>query len=200
MALKQVLHSVQKTAQQAERIFISKGHEADLLSLKGTTLAKGRTWDEGIASSFSRSSMDDVFKGKRVVIFGIPGAFTGVCTRAHVPSYLKNVDRFKQKGVDTIICTAVNDPYVMRAWAHDLNALDKIDFYGDYSADFHKELGLDVDLTNSLMGVRSERWAAYVEDGKIRILQVEKVTSEFHVSGGEHMLQAMEKENLGESK
>eukprot|EP00897_Mesotaenium_endlicherianum_P007953 jgi/Mesen1/7186/ME000037S06541 len=197
MALKQALRTVQRTAQQAERLFTAKGAEADLLSLKGITLAKARTWDEGVATSFASSSMEDIFKNKKVVIFAVPGAYTGVCSKAHVPSYLNNAERFKEQGVDSIVCTSVNDPYTLRAWGASLNAIGKIDFYADFAADFHKELGLDIDLTAALMGVRAERWAAYVEDGKIRILQVEKAPSDFEVSGGEHMLQAIDKNKSG---
>ena len=78
------------------------------------TLQKARSWDEGVESKFSTSSMADIFGGKKVVIFGLPGAFTGVCTRSHVPSFASNVEQFRSKGVDEIICVSVNDPYVMK--------------------------------------------------------------------------------------
>eukprot|EP00252_Welwitschia_mirabilis_P013801 TRINITY_DN3040_c0_g1_i1.p1 TRINITY_DN3040_c0_g1~~TRINITY_DN3040_c0_g1_i1.p1 ORF type:complete len:195 (-),score=36.51 TRINITY_DN3040_c0_g1_i1:276-860(-) len=152
------------------------------------SLQKARSWDEGVSSSFSTTPLSEIFKGKKVVIFGLPGAFTGVCSARHVPSYLKNVDKFKLKGVDSVICVAVNDPYVMNGWALNLNAKDAIDFYGDFNGQFHKSLELDLDLSSALLGHRSQRWSAFVEDGNIKVLNVEKVPSEFKVSDGDTIL------------
>ncbi|KAM7259895.1 hypothetical protein ACFE04_015636 [Oxalis oulophora] len=162
---------------------------ADVIaSAPGVSLQKARTWDEGVSSKFATSSLNDVFKGKKVVIFGLPGAYTGVCSQQHVPSYKKNIDKFKAKGIDSVICVAVNDPYTMNGWAEKLEAKDVIEFYGDFDGSFHKSLELDKDLTAALLGPRSERWSAYVEDGKVKVLNVEAAPSEFKVSGGEHIL------------
>lgn len=151
-------------------------------------LQKARTWDEGVSSQFATTPLSDLFGGKKVVIFGLPGAFTGVCSAQHVPSYLKNAEKFKEKGVDSIVCVSVNDPYVVNGWAEKLQAKEAIEFYGDFDGRFHKSLELDLDLSAALLGHRSQRWSALVDDGKIKSLNVEKVPSEFKVSGAETIL------------
>ncbi|XP_019070629.1 peroxiredoxin-2F, mitochondrial isoform X1 [Solanum lycopersicum] len=88
------------------------------------SLQKARSWDEGVSSKFSTTPIKDIFKGKNVVIFGLPGAYTGVCSMQHVPSYKNNIDKFKAKGIDSVICVAVNDPYTMNGWAEKLQAKD----------------------------------------------------------------------------
>ncbi|MBA0841043.1 hypothetical protein Goarm_003561 [Gossypium armourianum] len=117
------------------------------------------------------------------------GAYTGVCSQQHVPSYKKNIDKFKAKGIDSVICVAVNDPYVMNAWADKLQAKDVIEFYGDFDGSFHKSLELGKDLSAALLGPRSERWSAYVVDGKVKALNVEGAPSDFKVSGAEVILE-----------
>ncbi|GLJ39493.1 hypothetical protein SUGI_0806770 [Cryptomeria japonica] len=152
-------------------------------------LQKARSWDEGVSSQFSTTPLSELFRGKKVVIFGLPGAFTGVCSAQHVPSYLKNAEKFKGKGVDSIVCVSVNDPYVMNGWAEKLQAKEAIEFYGDFDGQFHKSLELNLDLSAALLGPRSQRWSAFVDDGKIKVLNVEKVPSDFKVSGGEVILE-----------
>jgi len=154
-------------------------------------LQAARTWDEGVSSKFSTTSVAELFKGKKVALFGLPGAFTGVCTSSHVPSYINNCDKFKEKGVDSVVCVSVNDPYTMNAWAEKLGAKGKIQFYGDFDGKFHKALGLDHDLTGALLGPRSQRYSMYVEDGKIKVLNVEKVPSDFKVSDAETLLKGI---------
>ncbi|KAH1102529.1 hypothetical protein GYH30_036862 [Glycine max] len=88
------------------------------------SLQKARSWDEGVASNFSTTPLIDIFKDKKVVIFGIPGAFTGVCSEEHVPTYMENIDKFKAKGIDTVICVSINDPYAMNEWAEKLQGKD----------------------------------------------------------------------------
>ncbi|KAG2727429.1 hypothetical protein I3843_01G153000 [Carya illinoinensis] len=151
-------------------------------------LQKARTWDEGVSSKFATTPLKDIFRGKRVVIFGLPGAYTGVCSQQHVPSYKNNIDKFRAEKVDSVICVAVNDPYAMNAWAEKLEAKDSIDFYGDFDGSFHKSLGLEKDLSAALLGPRSQRWSALVVDGKVNVLNVEENPSDFKVSGGEHIL------------
>ncbi|XVF65150.1 hypothetical protein PTKIN_Ptkin09bG0223500 [Pterospermum kingtungense] len=153
------------------------------------SLQKARSWDEGASSNFSTTPLKDIFKGKKVVIFGLPGAYTGVCSQQHVPSYKNNIDKFKAKGIDSVICVAVNDPYVMNAWAEKLQAKDAIEFYGDFDGSFHKSLDLGKDLSAALLGPRSERWSAYVVDGKVKAFNVEGAPSDFKVSGAEHILE-----------
>ncbi|XP_042491640.1 peroxiredoxin-2F, mitochondrial-like [Macadamia integrifolia] len=159
---------------------------ADILKVAShVSLPKSRTWDEGLSTNFSTTPLKEIFKGKKVVIFGLPGAFTGVCSKAHVPSYKNNIDKFKAKGVDSVICVSVNDPYVMNGWAEHLGAKDAIEFYGDFDGSFHKSLGLEKDLTEALLGLRSQRWSGYVVDGKFQVLNVEKDPNDFKVSGGD---------------
>ncbi|XP_010942437.1 peroxiredoxin-2F, mitochondrial [Elaeis guineensis] len=171
------------------RAFAAASVGCDIVSAApGVALQKARSWDEGVSSKFSTTPLKDIFLGKQVVVFGLPGAFTGVCSAQHVPSYKNNIDKFKAKGIDSVICVAVNDPYVLNGWAENLQAKEAIDFYGDFDGSFHKSLELDLDLSAALLGHRSQRWSAYVVDGKIKVLNVEKVPSEFKVSGGEVIL------------
>ncbi|XP_031500213.1 peroxiredoxin-2F, mitochondrial [Nymphaea colorata] len=157
-------------------------------SAPSVSLQKARSWDEGVSSKFSTTPLKDIFKGKKVVIFGLPGAYTGVCSAQHVPSYKNNIEKFKAKGVDSVICVAVNDPYVLNGWAEKLQAKDAIEFYGDFDGSFHKSMELGVDLSAALLGPRSHRWSAYVVDGKIKVFNLEKAPSEFEVSGGDVIL------------
>ncbi|XP_010278123.1 PREDICTED: peroxiredoxin-2F, mitochondrial [Nelumbo nucifera] len=171
------------------RAFASVSVGTDIVSAApGVSLQKARSWDEGVSSKFSTTPLKDIFKDKKVVIFGLPGAFTGVCSAQHVPSYKNNIDKFKAKGIDSVICVAVNDPYVLNGWAEKLQAKDAIEFYGDFDGNFHKSLELGLDLSAALLGPRSQRWSAYVVDGKVKVLNVEKVPSEFQVSGAEVIL------------
>ncbi|KAF4350200.1 hypothetical protein F8388_001803 [Cannabis sativa] len=152
------------------------------------SLQKARSWDEGVSTKFSTTPLKDIFKDKKVVIFGLPGAYTGVCSQQHVPSYKNNIDKFKAKGIDSVICVAVNDPFALNGWAEKLEAKDAIEFYGDFDGKFHKALELDKDLSVALLGPRSQRWSAYVVDGKIKSLNVEEAPSDFKVSGGDVIL------------
>ncbi|KAI3715425.1 hypothetical protein L6452_22407 [Arctium lappa] len=174
---------------QSWRRFASVAVGTDLIAAApNVSLQKARSWDEGVSSQFSTTPLSDIFKGKKVVIFGLPGAFTGVCTAQHVPSYKKNIEKFKGKGIDSVICVSVNDPYTMNGWAEKLEAKEAIEFYGDFDGKFHKSLDLELDLTSALLGHRSTRWSAFVEDGKVKVLNVENVPSDFKVSGGEVIL------------
>lgn len=152
------------------------------------SLQKAQSWDEAVATKFSTTPLKDIFYGKKVVIFGLPGAYTGVCSQAHVPSYKNNIDKLKTKGIDSVICVAVNDPYVLNGWAEKLQAKDAIEFYGDFDGSFHKSLDLEVDLSAALLGRRSHRWSAFVDNGKIKAFNVEKAPSDFKVSGAEVIL------------
>jgi peroxiredoxin len=129
----------------------------------------------------------ELTKGKRIVVFGLPGAFTPTCSAKHVPSYVANYDRLKSKGVDEIWCVAVNDAFVMGAWGNDQKAGGKVRMMADGSATYTKSLGLDMDLTARGMGVRSQRYSMLVEDGVVKVLNVEQ-PGKFEVSGAETML------------
>ena len=132
-------------------------------------------------------STADVFSGKKVVLFATPGAFTPTCSVRHVPGFLQNLDALKAKGVDTIVCTAVNDVFVMDAWRKDLGVDDRILMLADGSGALAKALGLELDLTARGLGVRSQRYAMVVEDGKVTHLGVEG-PGEFEVSKAESVL------------
>ncbi|CAK9173658.1 unnamed protein product [Ilex paraguariensis] len=174
---------------RASRAYASLAVGTDLVSAApDVSLQKARSWEDGVSSKFSTTPLKDIFKEKKVIIFGLPGAYTGVCSAQHVPSYKNNIDKFKAKGIDSVICVAVNDPYVLNGWAEKLQAKEAIEFYGDFDASFHESLDLTIDLSGALLGPRSHRWSAYVVDGKVKILNVETAPSEFKVSGGEVIL------------
>jgi peroxiredoxin len=129
----------------------------------------------------------EIFPRKKVVLFGVPGAFTPTCSRNHLPGFINNADAFFAKGVDTIAVTAVNDVFVMAAWAKANPG--KIDFLSDGNGAFVQAMGLHYDATERLMGpVRSRRYALYAEDGVVKVLNVEEVTSKAEVSSADALL------------
>ncbi len=132
----------------------------------------------------------EIFSGKRVVLFAVPGAFTPLCSAKHLPGFIEKADEIKARGVDTVACVSVNDAFVMGAWGADRGAGDKVLILADGSADFSKAIGLDFDASNFGMGVRSQRYAAVVEDGVVKTLAVEK-PMQFEVSSAEAILKAL---------
>ena len=133
----------------------------------------------------------DVFGGKKVVLFAVPGAFTPTCNNNHLPGYLENIDAFKAKGVDTIACVAVNDVFVQTAWAKHTGADGKILFLADGSADFARALGLELDASGAGLGIRSKRYAMLVEDGVVKVLNIEDVPSKAVASSADEILKAL---------
>jgi peroxiredoxin len=129
-------------------------------------------------------------KGKRIAIFGLPGAFTPTCSAKHVPSYVQNFDKLRAKGIDEVWCIAVNDAFVMGAWGKDQHCGGKVRMMADGSAVFTKALGLELDLTARGMGVRSQRYSMLVDNGVVKALNVEQ-PGKFEVSGAEAMLQKL---------
>ncbi|HWE18315.1 MAG TPA: peroxiredoxin [Hyphomicrobiaceae bacterium] len=119
----------------------------------------------------------EVFGGKKVALFAVPGAFTPTCSKQHLPGYVQKYDELKSKGFDLIACTAVNDVFVLSAWSKDSAADGKVLMLADGSADFAKKIGLDIDLTARGLGVRSKRYSMIVEDGVVKSLNVEEVPS-----------------------
>ena len=134
-------------------------------------------------------STDDLFKGKKVVLFAVPGAFTPTCSAKHLPGFVQNADKLKAKGVDSVICMAVNDAFVMGAWGRDQNTGDIV-MMGDGSAAFTKALGLELDLSARGMGVRSQRFAFVAVDGTVTHLAVE-APGDFVVSSAEAVIAAL---------
>ncbi len=131
---------------------------------------------------------DELFKGKTVVLFGLPGAFTPTCSAKHVPSYVQNFDALKAKGVDAVACMSVNDAFVMGAWGKHQNADDKVQMLADGSAEYAKKLGLDLDLSARGMGMRCKRFSVLVKDGKAAQVNVEQNPGELAVSGADTIL------------
>jgi len=144
---------------------------------------------QGTADGPKEISTDDIFKGKKVVLFSVPGAFTPTCSAKHLPGFVQNAAAIKAKGVDSIVCMAVNDAFVMGAWGKAHNAGDVI-MLADGSAAFTKALGLELDLVGRGMGVRSQRFAFVAQDGKVTHLAVEP-PGQFGVSSAEEVIKSL---------
>lgn len=132
-------------------------------------------------------STDDIFKGKTVALFAVPGAFTPTCSAKHLPGFIDKHDDLAAKGVDTIACISVNDAFVMGAWGKAQEAGDKVLLLADGNADFAKAMGLDADFTAYGMGIRSKRFALVAEDGVVKVLNVE-AAGQFEVSSADYVL------------
>lgn len=130
----------------------------------------------------------DLFGGKKAVLFAVPGAYTPTCHQNHMPGYVKNLDALKAKGVDLVACVAVNDIFVLDHWAKDTGAYGKIEMLADGSAAFTKKIGLEIDLTERGLGVRSHRYAMILEDGVVKHLGVEDGPPAVDVSSAEAIL------------
>ncbi len=137
-------------------------------------------------------SVAELIKGKRVVFFGLPGAFTPTCSALHVPGYVAQADQIKAKGVDEIVCVSVNDAFVMGAWGKDQKVGDKVRMLGDGSGLWTKVLGLELDLIAKGLGLRCERFSMLVENGVVKSLNVE-APGKFEVSDAATMLQQLDK-------
>ncbi len=132
--------------------------------------------------------VSDLVKGKKIAIFALPGAFTPTCSAQHVPSYVRNYDALRAKGVDEVWCISVNDAFVMGAWGRDQKSGGKVRMMGDGSADFTRKVGLELDLTARGMGVRSQRYSMLVDNGVVKALNVE-APGKYEVSGAEKLLE-----------
>lgn len=133
---------------------------------------------------------DDFFAGRKVALVAVPGAFTPTCSARHLPGFLDKAEELKAKGIDEVAFTAVNDPFVMGAWAHASDAGDKVTMLADGNASFAKELGLSFDGSKFGMGERSQRYSMVVNDGVVEALNVE-APGEFRVSSAEHLLETL---------
>lgn len=136
----------------------------------------------------TKKNITEYTKGKKVIIFGLPGAYTSVCSAKHLPGYVKNIDAFKNKGIDHVICMSVNDPFVMSAWGKEHNVGDKIVMAGDPFLTFTKSIGADVDKSARGLGIRSNRYTMLVEDGQVTKLQEEEDTGACEISAAENFL------------
>jgi len=153
----------------------------------GTLTEMIETETAGCTLGPNNFSVAELTKGRRIAVFGVPGAFTPTCSAKHVPSYLANYDKLKARNIDEIWCIAVNDAFVMGAWTRDQRAAGKIRMMADGSATFTKALGLELDLVARGMGVRSQRYSMFVENGIVKALNVE-APGKFEVSDAETML------------
>ena len=133
------------------------------------------------------TTVEEVFAGKRAVLFAVPGAFTPTCSARHLPGFLDKAVELKAKGIDLIACVAVNDAFVMRAWAESQDVADDILMLADGAAEFTKALGLEMDAGKLGLGLRSRRYAMVLDDAVVMALNVEEA-GEFRVSSAEHVL------------
>ena len=136
------------------------------------------------------ATTDDLFKGKKAVLFGLPGAFTPTCSAKHLPGFVTHAEDLKKKGVEVMACLSVNDAFVMDAWGKAQNAGEKVLMLADGNADFAKATGLTMDGTGYGMGLRTSRWAMVLEDGKVKTLNIE-APGAFEVSSAEAVMKAL---------
>ena len=135
-------------------------------------------------------STDDLFKGKTVALFAVPGAFTPTCSAKHLPGYVANAEAIKAKGVDAVVCLSVNDAFVMDAWGKDQDAGGKVQMLADGNADLTRKMGLDRNASGYGMGVRSKRYSMIVEDGAVKVLN-EEPPGAFEISSAETLLKQL---------
>ena len=130
---------------------------------------------------------DSLFKGKRVALFALPGAFTPTCSAQHLPGFVRNADALRAKGIDEFVCLSVNDAFVMDAWGKAHDAGDKVMMVADGNAQFTLALGFELDASGAGMGTRSRRYSMIVDDGEVKVLNAEAAGA-FEVSSAEHLL------------
>ncbi len=136
-------------------------------------------------------STEEIFKGKKIVLFGVAGAFTPICDKNHLPGFLSNLSALKARGVDEVAVTSVNDIFVMDAWAKSAGASGKMLFLADGNADFARALGLSLDLTGRGLGIRSQRYALIADDGVVRKLNVEESPGKVEASSADTLLKEL---------
>lgn len=139
----------------------------------------------------AKTAAADFFGDKKVVLFGVPGAFTPTCSLNHLPGYIENADDIIAKGVDTIAVLSVNDPFVMGAWKKQANSGDKIVYISDWDATYTKALGLEMDGSGAGLGIRSKRFSMIVENGKLAALNIEANPGEADATGAAKMLELL---------
>jgi peroxiredoxin (alkyl hydroperoxide reductase subunit C) len=135
-----------------------------------------------------KKNIEELLKNKKVVLFGLPGAYTSVCSAKHLPGYVNMYEKFKDKGIDKIICISVNDPFVINAWGKENNVGEKILMVGDPFLNFTKAIGADVDKSSRGLGIRSNRYTMLVDNLKIIKLQEETDTGSCEVSAAENFI------------
>jgi|SRR5688572_17080839 len=154
-------------------------------ALPDATLSESTEFGEACPLAPQKLSVAELARGKKIVVFGVPGAYTPTCSAKHVPGYVQNLDALKSKGVDEVWCIAANDGFVMAAWGKELKAFGKVRFFGDGEAEFAKKLGLDTQIPG--MGTRCRRFSMLVDQGVVKQVNVEE-PGKFTVSNAETML------------
>ena len=139
----------------------------------------------------SEVTSEELTKGRKVVIFGVPGAFTPTCDRNHLPGFLGKLDDFTAKGVDEICVVSVNDMFVMDAWAKHSGGAGKITFLADGSAEFTRAIGLELDASGFGMGVRSKRYSMFIDDGVVKVLNIEDAPGKAVESSAEELMKSL---------
>ena len=137
----------------------------------------------------NKIKIEELLKSKKAIIFGLPGAYTSVCSAKHLPGYINMYQKYRDKGIDLIICISVNDPFVMNAWGKENNVGDKIIMIGDPFLNFTKAIGAEVDKSGRGLGVRSNRYTMLVDDMKVIKLQEEKDTGSCEISAAENFFE-----------
>jgi peroxiredoxin len=164
----------------------------------GDKLPAGTLWEfieeeiPGCAVGPNAFKVEEISKGKRLVIFGLPGAYTPTCSAKHVPGFVQSFEQLKKAGVDEIWCLSVNDAFVMGAWGREQGAKGKVRMLADGNGDYAKALGLELDLRARGLGVRMTRFSALVVDGEVKTLNIEE-PGKFEVSGADKMLEQLSK-------
>jgi len=158
--------------------------------LPDATLFESLEFGEACPVSPKKVQVSPAIAGKRIVIFGLPGAYTTTCSAKHLPGYVGKLDALKAKGVDEVWCVSVNDGYVMAAWGRDHDAIGKVRMLGDGNAELTKALGLERDLSGAGMGLRSQRFSLLVDQGVVKQVNVE-ASGKFEVSDADTMLKQL---------
>ena len=155
---------------------------------KGDKVPKGELFYLDENKKVNKTNTEFLFKNQKVIVFGLPGAFTAVCSAKHLPGFIKNYEEAKKKGVTKIICISVNDPFVMEAWGDAHNAKDKILMVGDPFCKYIKEIGADVDKSEKGLGIRSSRFTMLLEDCVVKKIKEEKDTAICEITAAENFL------------
>jgi len=155
---------------------------------KGDKIPQGELFYLGVNKAVEKINTKHLFENQKIIMFGLPGAFTKVCSAQHLPGFIKNYEETKKKGVSKIICISVNDPFVMHAWGETFNVKDKILMVGDPFCKFIKDIGADVDKSEKGLGIRSSRFAMLVENSIVKEIKEEKDTASCEITAAENFL------------
>jgi peroxiredoxin len=166
-------------------------HRRDTMTINVGDKIPSATLKQLTPEGVKEFTTDEIFRGKKVVLFAVPGAFTPACSQRHLPGYVDKAADIKAKGVDEIACVAVNDAFVMGAWGREQRTEGKVRMLADGSGDFARALGLELDLTKGGLGVRSKRYAMLIDDGIVKSLNVEAQPGQVEGSSAEAMLKAL---------